>query len=130
MKEQQLSTAHYDKFVVKLTKEEIASGEIRLDPYRVALEWSLGTKDPSGALFHILKTIARYGDKNATSREIQAILATAKRLQDLTKEPVVQEITTSIFTEQDLKHMIDRVVIKSTLGERDKTLVLPSQRRL
>ena len=69
----ELETKHYD-FTYKLTKEDIEKGEIRIDPYFVSEQWKLGEKDNSGAIFHILKTIARFGVKNTKEREIKAIL--------------------------------------------------------
>ena len=76
-----VNTAHYN-FTHKLTKEELASGEIRVDPYFVASVWKF--PDATGCLFHILKTIARFGKKNETSREIDSIAKTIKRLEQLT----------------------------------------------
>ena len=73
---------HYN-FNAKLTSQEIESVEIRLDPYRVAKEWRLGKKDDTGCLFHILKGIARFGDKNSVEREIKAMEATIKRMKEL-----------------------------------------------
>jgi hypothetical protein len=80
-----VDTKHYDIFMVKLSKEEIKAGEIRLDPYRVAFEWDLGVKDPSGCLFHKLKTMSRFGVKegNSIEREIASLEATLKRLKEL-----------------------------------------------
>lgn len=81
------NTEHYDVFEVKLSEEEKESGAIRLDPYRVAKEWDVGVKDPSGCLFHILKTIARFGIKsgNTMEREMSSILATITRLIEISK---------------------------------------------
>jgi len=80
--------SHYDVFEVKLTKEEIKTGVIRLDPYRVASEWRTGEKDPSGCLFHILKNICRFGTKvgNSKERELTGIMSTLTRLVQLSKE--------------------------------------------
>jgi hypothetical protein len=83
-----VDTKHYDTFDVKLTKKEVESGVIRLDPYRVAKEWNLGGKDPSGCLFHMLKTICRFGVKtgNSVERELGSLEATLKRLKELSSE--------------------------------------------
>jgi len=78
-----VDTSHYDKFVVKLTEAEIEAGELRLDPYRVADEWKIGVRDPSGALFHILKTICRTKEGNSIMRELHSIKATIVRLIEL-----------------------------------------------
>lgn len=72
--------AHYD-FTHKLTKEELHSGVIRIDPYFVASIWKM--PDPTGCLFHILKTIARFGKKNEPSREVDSIVKTVRRLEQL-----------------------------------------------
>lgn len=73
---------HYN-FLYKLTEQEKASGEIKVDPYWVALQWGLGAKDSSGILTHQLKTISRFGDKNPIEREITALEAQIKRLKEL-----------------------------------------------
>lgn len=98
---------HYDKFEVNLTKKEIKEGKIRLDPYRVAMQWDLGSKDPSGCLFHLLKTIARFGTKkgNTKNREIESLKATIKRMWELyighrSLEPTEINITTDIDEEK------------------------------
>lgn len=76
-----VDTSHYDCFNLKLTEEEIASGFVRLDPYKVSKVWDIGTKDPSGCLFHILKTISRFGTKgsNTKLRELASIESTITR---------------------------------------------------
>lgn len=88
-----VDTKHYDKFDVKLTKKEIKAGTIRLDPYRISKEWNVGANDPSGALFHILKTICRYKGKkgNSYEREASSILATITRLVELNKDDSIKE---------------------------------------
>ena len=73
---------HYN-FNIPLTAKEINNEEIRLDPYRVAKGWKLGEKDNTGCLFHILKGIARFGNKNSVEREIKAMEATIKRMKEL-----------------------------------------------
>ena len=81
-------TAHYDVFKYELTKEELENGFVRLDPYKVASIWKLGEKDSSGCLFHMLKTIARFGVKggNSVERELGSLEATLKRFGQLVRE--------------------------------------------
>lgn len=57
--------------------------EIRLDPYFINKEWKLNSKDDTGCLFHILKTVARFGDKNDPDREIKAIYKSILRMAEL-----------------------------------------------
>lgn len=84
---------HYD-FTYKLSKEEIEKGEIKLDPYIVASAWKLGERDNnSGILFHILKTIPRFGLKNDEEREIQAIIKQAENLRRFIKKVNVIDVT-------------------------------------
>lgn len=72
------SDKHYD------FNHTSANGDVvKVDPYFVSNQWKLGEKDNSGVLFHILKTIARFGDKNPREREIKAIYAQIKRLAEL-----------------------------------------------
>jgi len=74
---------HYD-FVYKLTEKDIAKGEIKIDPYFVASEWKLSEKDNGSCiLFHILKTLTRFGKKegNDAKREIDAIISQANNLK-------------------------------------------------
>lgn len=80
-----VDTKHYDAFAVELEHEECESGFVRLDPYRVAKEWDIGGKDPSGCLFHMLKTIARFGVKegNNIEREVASLQATLTRFKQL-----------------------------------------------
>ncbi len=70
---------HYD-FNYYLTDEEIEQGFVKLDVYKVANVWRTGSKDNSGALWHSLKTIARFGDKNPVEREIKALYEQVKGL--------------------------------------------------
>lgn len=73
---QEYSTKHYAFNVrIKLTQEQCDQGYVDLwvDPYFVSKAWKLGSKDQSGALFHQLKTISRFGDKNSIEREINAL---------------------------------------------------------
>lgn len=73
------TASHYDTYY-ELTKEDIEAGKVKLDTYLVAKVWKVGSKDDSGALWHSLKTINRFGQKNDVSREIQALYAQAKAL--------------------------------------------------
>ena len=73
------SKQHYD-FTYHLTDEDILAGKIKLDPYFVSKQWRVGSRDDSGALFHSLKTIARFGDKNSVDREIKALYNQAKAM--------------------------------------------------
>lgn len=56
---------------------------LKVDPYFVSKTWKIGSKDESGALFHILKTISRFGSKNTREREIKAIYKQIVRLAEL-----------------------------------------------
>ena len=92
----QWTDKHYN-FNYTLTEKDIEAGSIKLDPYFVAKQWKMGSKDDSGALFHMLKTVARFGDKNPVEREIIAMYAQVKRLAelydvvlDVTEEPLTQ----------------------------------------
>ncbi len=76
------SDKHYN-FEYTIQPKDIQSGRIKVDPYFIADAWKLGQKDNSGVLFHILKTIARFGEKNSAEREIQAIYKSIKRLAEL-----------------------------------------------
>lgn len=69
---------HYD-YNVDVSKIDT----LRVDPYFVSKLWKIGSKDDSGALWHIFKTIARFGEKNTREREIKAIYAQIKRLAEL-----------------------------------------------
>lgn len=73
---------HYS-FEYALTKQDKNGGTIKVDPYFVSKQWQLGKKDDTGTIFHILKTIARFGDKNSKEREIKALYAQVKRLAEL-----------------------------------------------
>lgn len=75
----QWTDKHYN-YTYKLTNKDISAGEIRVDAYFVAKVWKTGSKDDSGALWHCLKTIARFGDKNDVEREIKALYAQVKGL--------------------------------------------------
>lgn len=88
-----VDTAHYDVFELKLTPEQIVAGNVRVDPYQVASSWNLGEKDSSGCLFHMLKTIARFGAKkgNDVTREIASLEATLKRLKELQHKAFIKK---------------------------------------
>lgn len=73
---------HYN-FSYKLSDDEMKAGSVRLDPYFVSRAWDIGGRDGSGVIFHILKTCARFGEKNSKSREITAIYKSIKRLAEL-----------------------------------------------
>lgn len=79
---QEWTDKHYN-FNYTLTEKDIEAGSIKLDPYFVAKQWKIGSKDDSGALFHVLKTVARFGDKNDVEREIKALYAQIKRLAEI-----------------------------------------------
>lgn len=70
---------HYDNYYT-LTETDIKEGKIKMDAYFVAKVWRTGSRDDSGALWHSLKTIARFGDKNPIEREIKALYNQAKAL--------------------------------------------------
>lgn len=76
------SDQHYS-FEYPIQQADKESGSIRVDPYFVSKQWQLGKKDDTGTIFHILKTIARFGDKNSKEREIKALYAQVKRLAEL-----------------------------------------------
>lgn len=70
---------HYDTHYT-LTAADIEDGKIKMDAYFVAKVWRTGSRDDSGALWHCLKSIARFGDKNDVEREIKALYNQAKAL--------------------------------------------------
>lgn len=74
--------SHYN-FNYSFTQRDYDMGSIKLDPYFVAKQWDLGSKDTSGVIFHIFKTCARFGEKNDKAREIKAIYKSIKRLAEL-----------------------------------------------
>lgn len=73
---------HYN-FFYYLTPEDLDKEYIKIDPYFVASQWNFNKNDPSGAIFHLFKTCARYGMKNTKAREIEAMYKTIKRLAEL-----------------------------------------------
>lgn len=82
---EKVDTAHYDCFNMDISATEAANGVVRLDPYKVSDTWELGKKDPSGCLFHMLKTMSRFGVKegNSVERELASLQATLTRLTEL-----------------------------------------------
>ena len=76
------SDSHYS-FKYYITEQDTENGNIKIDPYFVSKQWQLGKKDDTGTIFHILKTIARFGDKNSKEREIKALYAQVVRLAEL-----------------------------------------------
>ena len=74
--------AHYS-FNYVITENDRKKGVIKVDPYFVAKQYNLGAKDPSGVIWHIFKTCARFGEKNDKAREITAIYKSIKRLAEL-----------------------------------------------
>lgn len=56
-----------------LTPEEIEQGFVKLDVYKVAKVWKIGSKDDSGCLWHTFKVFPRFGEKNSREREIIAM---------------------------------------------------------
>jgi hypothetical protein len=73
---------HYN-FMYNLTEADKQAGTIKIDPYFVSQQWNIGSKDPSGVIWHIFKTCARFGEKNDKQREIAAIYKSIKRLAEL-----------------------------------------------
>jgi hypothetical protein len=74
--------SHYNfEYILKESDHE--AGVIKIDPYFVAKQWRLGDKDSSGVIFHIMKSCARFGEKNSKEREILAIYKSIKRLAEL-----------------------------------------------
>lgn len=82
MNEDELKVGHYD-FTYKLTKDDIEKGEIKIDPYWYSQQVGIANREPTGGLFHIFKTVVRFGNKNSTARELDAIQATVNRMRDL-----------------------------------------------
>lgn len=77
---------HYD-FKYHFRRDEMLQGSVVIDPYAVAKVWNLGARDPSGCLFHILKTIARLGNKegNSLEREIKSMELSLQRYREVRK---------------------------------------------
>lgn len=76
------TATHYDNFY-QLTEADIKKGYVKVDAYFVNKLWCLNSKDDTGCLFHSLKTIARFGDKNPIERELKALYAQTKRMAEL-----------------------------------------------
>jgi hypothetical protein len=72
LKEDSFCQDHYNMYYT-LTEKDIKAGKIKVDAYWVAKQWKTGSRDDSGALWHSLKTIARFGEKNSKAREIKAL---------------------------------------------------------
>jgi len=75
----------YYNFKYKLSEKDIETGFIKIDPYFITKEWKLNSKDDTGILFHCLKTLCRFGEKNSIGREIKALNAQIKRLAEINK---------------------------------------------
>ena len=73
---------HYN-FSYTLTEDDIEKGEVKIDPYFVNQQWKLNSKDDTGIIFHQLKTLARWCDKNTEEREIRALFGQVKRLAEI-----------------------------------------------
>jgi hypothetical protein len=78
----QWTAKHYDNYY-QLTPKDIEAGKVKIDAYFVNKLWQLNSKDDTGALFHCLKTIARFGDKNPIERELNALHNQVKRMAEL-----------------------------------------------
>lgn len=78
----EFSKAHYD-FNYELTEDDKIAGFIKVDPYFVNKTWGLNKKDDTGVIFHQLKTIARFSDKNPVEREVKALYNQVLRLAEL-----------------------------------------------
>lgn len=78
----EFSDKHYN-FKYKLSDKDIEAGFIKIDPYFITKEWKLNSKDDTGILFHSLKTLCRFGEKNSIEREIKALNAQIVRLAEI-----------------------------------------------
>jgi hypothetical protein len=78
----QWTAKHYDNYY-HLTDKDIKEGKVKIDAYFVNKMWKLNEKDDTGALFHCLKTVARFGDKNPVERELNALYNQVKRMAEL-----------------------------------------------
>lgn len=76
------SDKHYSNYY-QLSEKDIKEGKVKVDAYFVNKMWRLNEKDDTGALFHCLKTIARFGDKNPVERELNALYNQVKRMAEL-----------------------------------------------
>lgn len=79
-------TEHYG-FKYHMRFDEHQQGWIIIDPYAVAQVWKLGERDPSGCLFHVLKTLSRLGLKegNSVEREIRSMELSLARYREVRK---------------------------------------------
>ena len=73
------TSSHYDS-KINLTKADIKNGSVRVDAYAVYRANEIHKQDKSGVLFHLLKTILRFGVKNTVEREVLAIVNQSLRL--------------------------------------------------
>jgi hypothetical protein len=78
----QWTAQHYDNYY-HLSEKDIKDGKIKVDAYFVNKMWKLNQKDDTGGLFHSLKTIARFGEKNPIERELKALYNQTKRMAEL-----------------------------------------------
>lgn len=78
----QWTASHYDNYY-QLTPADIKAGKVKIDAYFVNKMWKLNQKDDTGGLFHSLKTIARFGEKNPIERELKALYNQTKRMAEL-----------------------------------------------
>jgi hypothetical protein len=76
------SDKHYNNYY-QLSEKDIKEGKVKIDAYFVNKMWKLNEKDDTGALFHCLKTVARFGDKNPIERELNALYNQVKRMAEL-----------------------------------------------
>jgi hypothetical protein len=76
------TAVHYDNYY-QLTEADIKAGKVKIDAYFVNKMWKLNQKDDTGGLFHSLKTIARFGEKNTIERELKALYNQTKRMAEL-----------------------------------------------
>ena len=73
------TSSHYDS-KINLTNADIKNGSVRVDAYAVYRANEIHKQDKSGVLFHLLKTILRFGVKNTVEREVLAIVNQSLRL--------------------------------------------------
>ena len=73
------TSSHYDS-KINLTNSDIKNGSVRVDAYAVYRANEIHKQDKSGVLFHLLKTILRFGVKNTVEREVLAIVNQSLRL--------------------------------------------------
>jgi len=76
------SDKHYNNYY-QLSEKDIKEGKVKIDAYFVNKMWKLNEKDDTGALFHCLKTVARFGDKNPIERDLNALDNQVKRMAEL-----------------------------------------------